>query len=290
MTNEEMEFPITFERFAKEYGFKDDKEVYTNGSDLISIFRVKQWLEHDNKLRTIETDTAYECGKHANRWIPVSERLPEEERDVLICNRNGDMELSRGSYSTEVENDFIWYTSGWRFGEVIAWMPLPEPYIKNEGIMISENTSLEQMNKQFEDFSINKFAEDVDKRIESYLHTKQYVRFGRFPKDNISKNHRGDEIVKEEKGLSVWNCVMVNDIPFPILPDNPSEDCLADYFYMLLSDRNVYLVTGEELDEKGSVGEPLLVGNIEIIREYTEDYDYLKKIHTRRNRKAVQND
>lgn len=62
------------------------------------------------------------------RWIPVSERLPEEETDVLICNRNGDIALSRGSYSTEVENDFIWYTSGWRFGKVIAWMPLPEPY------------------------------------------------------------------------------------------------------------------------------------------------------------------
>lgn len=156
---------------------------------------------------------------------------------------------------------------------------------EKERIMISENMSLDQMNKQFEDFSINKFVEDVDNRIESYFHTKQYVRFGRFPKDNISKNRRGDEIVKEEKGLSVWNCVMVNGVPFPILPDNPSEDCLADYFYMLLSDRNVYLVTGEELDEKGSAGEPLLVGNIEIIREYTKDYDYLKKIHTRRNRK-----
>ena len=63
--NEQMEFPATFEKFAKEYGFKDDKEVYTNGSDLIPIFRVKQWLEHDNKLRKIEADTAYECGKHA---------------------------------------------------------------------------------------------------------------------------------------------------------------------------------------------------------------------------------
>lgn len=61
-------------------------------------------------------------------WIPVSERLPEEEMDVLVCNDNGDIEISRGSYSTEMKNEFIWYTSGWRFGEVIAWMPLPEPY------------------------------------------------------------------------------------------------------------------------------------------------------------------
>ena len=42
-----MEFPETFEQFAKEYGFKDSDEVYTNGSDLIPIFRVKQWLEHE---------------------------------------------------------------------------------------------------------------------------------------------------------------------------------------------------------------------------------------------------
>ena len=66
--------------------------------------------------------------REQTKWIPVSEGLPEEETDVLICNRNGDIALSRGSYSTEVENDFIWYTSGWRFGKVIAWMPLPEPY------------------------------------------------------------------------------------------------------------------------------------------------------------------
>lgn len=61
-------------------------------------------------------------------WIPVGKRLPEEETDVLVCNSNGDIEISRGSYSTEVENDFIWYISGWRFGKVIAWMPLLEPY------------------------------------------------------------------------------------------------------------------------------------------------------------------
>jgi PHP family Zn ribbon phosphoesterase len=44
--NEEMKFPETFEQFIKEYGFKDNEEVYTNGSDLIQIYRVKQWLEH----------------------------------------------------------------------------------------------------------------------------------------------------------------------------------------------------------------------------------------------------
>ncbi len=63
------------------------------------------------------------------KWIPVSERLPEEETEVLICNAKGDIEKSQGSYSTETSDRyFIWYTSGWHFGDPIAWMPLPKPY------------------------------------------------------------------------------------------------------------------------------------------------------------------
>ena len=46
--SEQMEFPKTFDEFVEEYGFKDKEEVYTNGSDLIPVFRVKQWLEHIN--------------------------------------------------------------------------------------------------------------------------------------------------------------------------------------------------------------------------------------------------
>lgn len=67
----------------------------------------------------------------AQEWVPCKERLSEEETDVLICNSIGNIEISRGSYSTEA-SDWIWYTSGWRFGEVIAWKPLPEPY-KEDG-------------------------------------------------------------------------------------------------------------------------------------------------------------
>lgn len=47
-----MQFPETFEEFAKSYGFKDSKEIYTNGSELIPVFRVEQWLEHARAERT----------------------------------------------------------------------------------------------------------------------------------------------------------------------------------------------------------------------------------------------
>ena len=84
------------------------------------------------KNKDPQYEQGYADGLKADRWIPVSERLPEEETDVLICNENGDIELSSGSYSTELENVFIWYTSGWRFGKVTAWQPLPQPYEPQE--------------------------------------------------------------------------------------------------------------------------------------------------------------
>ena len=46
MTGDVMEFPETFEEFAKAYSIVDRKEVYTNSSKLIPVFRVKQWLEN----------------------------------------------------------------------------------------------------------------------------------------------------------------------------------------------------------------------------------------------------
>ena len=41
-----LEFPKTFEAFISTYKFNDNKEVYTNGSSLIPVFRVLQGWHH----------------------------------------------------------------------------------------------------------------------------------------------------------------------------------------------------------------------------------------------------
>lgn len=43
---ETMNFPENPLDFIKQYSFKDKEEVYTNGSELISVFRVEQMIEH----------------------------------------------------------------------------------------------------------------------------------------------------------------------------------------------------------------------------------------------------
>lgn len=41
-----MDFPNNWHAFLDDYSFKDSQEVYTNGSNLISTFRVEQLIEH----------------------------------------------------------------------------------------------------------------------------------------------------------------------------------------------------------------------------------------------------
>ncbi len=48
---EMMNFPETPEEFVKQYSFRDKKEEYTNGSELIPVFRVEQMIEHYFKER-----------------------------------------------------------------------------------------------------------------------------------------------------------------------------------------------------------------------------------------------
>lgn len=47
--SEEMKFSDTLDEFIKQYSFIDEEQIYTNGSELIPTFRVKQWEEHKIK-------------------------------------------------------------------------------------------------------------------------------------------------------------------------------------------------------------------------------------------------
>lgn len=104
-----------------------------------------------------------------------------------------------------------------------------------------------------------------------------YIRFGEIPSDGKSKVHRGDEIVREEVGVSVWRAIENCGCYYPILPEEPNENTISDYFYMLLhSDEKVYLVTGTEMFIEGADREPLLM-DVTILKEITHYYRRLKE-------------
>ena len=41
-----MKFPDTVEEFMEEYKMVDKHEIYSNGTEYVPIFRMKQWFEH----------------------------------------------------------------------------------------------------------------------------------------------------------------------------------------------------------------------------------------------------
>jgi len=70
-----MTFPETVEEFMEQYKVVDTKRVYTNGVELVPIFRMKQWFEH---LPSAEPEiiTCKYC-KNFRRWI---------DTDITFCD------------------------------------------------------------------------------------------------------------------------------------------------------------------------------------------------------------
>lgn len=76
------------------------------------------------------------------KWIPVSERLPEEDEEVLVWLKEKDIRgkniriAQLGVHDVEDNNfEYIGKKAVWYCGiyycdieKVTAWMPLPEPY------------------------------------------------------------------------------------------------------------------------------------------------------------------
>lgn len=44
--NDMMQFPNTVEEFMENNKIVDTEQIYTNGSELVPIFRMKQWFDH----------------------------------------------------------------------------------------------------------------------------------------------------------------------------------------------------------------------------------------------------
>ena len=76
----------------------------------------------------VEALESYVPDMNVGKWIPVSERLPEEEGHYLVTDDSGGEKWVDSSVFLRSDDGSVY----WDFVNVTAWMPLPEPW-KGEG-------------------------------------------------------------------------------------------------------------------------------------------------------------
>lgn len=122
--------------------------IYHTISDMVTeeidgniIVEVKKQLgidiNKDELIKAINYDRnqyekGYQDGLNADKWIPVSEQLPEEFESVLVCYKSqGGMAYCISDRLVNMDGSNRW--SAMCGQEPIAWMPIPELYQPKEG-------------------------------------------------------------------------------------------------------------------------------------------------------------
>lgn len=125
MENIQQDFMLIFQRK------QITEKIWATGTKKVSV--IGNVLE-DTKGNRLESHTVSESG-----WIPVTERVPENDDYVLMSFENFSLPLV-GRYVDDEKLGGAWYL-GDCFDEdtclandlfVNAWMPLPEPYREDE--------------------------------------------------------------------------------------------------------------------------------------------------------------
>lgn len=98
---------------------KSDEDFIDNISDdFVMGFMISQrmvWDDYDNGTQRENDDFG--------KWIPCSERLPEDNTDVIVCFYSGTVTEMR-YWGNGIFQGIYEHTTK----VIVAWMPLPEPY------------------------------------------------------------------------------------------------------------------------------------------------------------------
>ena len=98
----------------------DAKEINLNSAWITHWKKVIEAL--DFAINSLKVDEQYQLEyerKAAGRWIDIHDKMPDYDLDfVLICFGNGFIDVATTDYVLDYEGS----------NQIIAWMPLPEPY------------------------------------------------------------------------------------------------------------------------------------------------------------------
>ena len=101
----------------------------------------EDWAYKDAYTKALSIVSEVEA-EYGNGWIPCSERLPENDDDVLVWYRYrtmqgvnivGSKETHGIGYYNKPTNSWLIYGGFGLYWNAVAWMPLPELYKPEKG-------------------------------------------------------------------------------------------------------------------------------------------------------------
>jgi hypothetical protein len=101
----------------------------------------REVYEHEYELRCdLETEILHLERIINNRWIPVEEALPNRNERCQSLSETVQVTVKDDEFGiVAVVVDYYdyeekkWHAEMYDYGKVIAWMPLPQPYKKEDG-------------------------------------------------------------------------------------------------------------------------------------------------------------
>ena len=110
------------DRMTNEEAIKAIEEYLDTADEAGHIFPIKFLTALDVAISALKDE-----------WIPTSERLPEEGKNVLFCDIDNDIML--GYHLTHAPATHFVEKGSWEdMKNVRAWMPKPEPYKESEEV------------------------------------------------------------------------------------------------------------------------------------------------------------
>lgn len=112
------------EEFEKILDMLEDTKDIEHDDSVAEVVSTRIWNKAIHRAKQIVNEVAEE---YNGGWIPCSDRLPEENQEVMLQDFYGNITIEKMETNDGLEgfSDGDWWSSA---NNYVAWQPLPEPF------------------------------------------------------------------------------------------------------------------------------------------------------------------